>query len=161
MHPDVKETSQEMRHLLETARRQTLSAFSGSDAERIVHHDRAAWRVRDVLGHLGAWNGEAARSLQAHAQGGEYHCIPSEAEYDQYNASAAAERHSWSLEQVWAEYESSSSQLISGAESMPAEKWSQEMLYPWNERGTVRNLIEVMVLHESEHRDKLVCEVHP
>ena len=30
--------------------------------------------------------------------------------------------------------------------------WEREMLYPWNERGTIRNLIEVMMKHEVQHR---------
>jgi hypothetical protein len=54
---------------------------------------------------------------------------------------------------VWAEYEASYDQLKLLVETMPAENWNGEMLYPWNERGTIRNLIEVMMKHEAEHRE--------
>jgi hypothetical protein len=36
---------------------------------------------------------------------------------------------------------------------MPDENWNTDMLYPWNERGTVRKLIEIMMKHEVEHRE--------
>jgi hypothetical protein len=39
---------------------------------------------------------------------------------------------------------------------MPVEKWTGKMLYPWNERGTIRNLIEVMMKHEVDHRQIIV-----
>ena len=153
-HPEnhnIEETRTLVLELLAATRRDTRSAFAGLDPELMVHHDKPAWRLRDVLGHLGVWNGEAAKSLQAHARGEEYHCIPS-AHYDQYNEAAAAERGAWPMAQVWAEYEASGDQLKAVIEAMPAERWSAEVLYPWNVRGTVRRLIEIMMQHEVKHR---------
>ena len=153
MDPDVEEMRKQMLDLLIATRRETQQSFSGVDMDRVLHADQAKWRLRDVLGHLGVWNGEAARSLQAHAQGAEYHCIASEAKYDEYNALAVAERRDWDNRQVWAEYEASADQLKLLLESMPSEYWGRRMLYPWNERGTVQYLIEVMMMHEVEHRE--------
>jgi hypothetical protein len=152
MIPSVDETRMLVLELLDATRRATRRALSGVDAELMVHHDQPAWRVRDVLGHLGVWNGEAARSLEAHARGDQYHCIPS-AQYDEYNEAAVAERGAWPIERVWAEYETSGDQLKTVVEAMPAEKWNVEVLYPWNEHGTVRRLIETMMRHEVEHRE--------
>jgi len=42
-------------------------------------------------------------------------------------------------------------------ETMPAEEWNTEMLYPWNERGTIQNLIEVMMKHDVEHREIILA----
>jgi hypothetical protein len=156
MNPDVEEPRRQALALLEATRGETRSALSGVDPGRVVHHDQAGWRVRDVLGHVGVWNGEAARSLRAHAGGGEYHCIESEALYDEYNGLASGERRAWAIEQVWAEYEASADQLRLLVESMPADKWHSQMLYPWNERGTVRGLVEIMMKHEVEHREIIV-----
>jgi hypothetical protein len=156
MNSNVEETRKLMLQLLDVTRRETRLALSSIDPERVVHDDHSAWRVRDVVGHLGVWNGEAAKSLRAHAEGGEYHCITSEAKYDEYNGSAVEERRAWKIEQVWAEYETSYNQLKLNLETMPSEKWNGEMLYPWNERGTIRNLIEVMMKHEVEHREIIV-----
>ena len=143
----------QMLQLLEVTRRETSLSLSSVDFDRVVYHEHPVWRVRDVVGHLGVWNGEAAQAIRAHAEGSEYHCILSEEKYDEYNGLAVAERRTWDAEQVWDEYESSSHQLKVLVETMPAEKWYSEMLYPWNERGNIQNLIEVMMRHEVEHRE--------
>jgi len=135
--------------LLDETRRATRTYLSGLDPERPVHDDERAWRVRDVVGHLGVWNGEAAHSLQAYLDGGEYFCIHSEGEYDSYNGPAAEARRAWTMEQVWAEYDAAHEELRGLIERLPDHKWHGEMLYPWNERGTVEQLIDVMTTHET------------
>ncbi len=152
----VKEIRSLMLELLDVTRRETRSALAGIDPVIVIHSDDHAWRVRDILGHIGVWNGEAAQSLVMYAQEGEYLCISSEAKYDEYNDAAADERRTWTIEQIWAEYEASYDQLILLVKTMPLENWTREMLYPWNEWGTIRNLIEVMMEHEVDHRDAIV-----
>ena len=142
-----------MLKLLDVTQRETRLVLATIDPDRVVYNDDPKWRVRDVIGHVGVWNGEAARSLRAHVEGGEYHCIQSETEYDEYNAIAVDGRRAWNMEQVWAEYGASYDQLISLVETIPAENWNVDLLYPWNERGTMRNFIEVMMKHEVEHRE--------
>ena len=149
----MEETRNLMVRLLDVTQRNTHSALSSIDPEKVVFNDNPTWCVRDVIGHIGVWNGEAGHSLRAHAGGGEYHCIESEMQYDEYNAFAVEERRAWNIDQVWAEYEASYNELKLLVETMPDEKWNTDMLYPWNERGTVRKLIEIMMKHEVEHRE--------
>ncbi len=134
--------------LLERTRLETRLVLSGLNPDRVVHDDERAWRVRDVLGHLAVWNVEAARSLNSHARGEEYTCIESSGRYYDYNGPAADERKQWSLDEVWAEYESSHDQLNAAIKTMPANQWDRPMLFPWNEPGTVEQLIIVMMNHE-------------
>ncbi len=136
--------------LLDCTRRETRTLLRRLDPELLVQQDGGGWRVRDVLGHISAWNAEAALSLEAYADGGQYICIGSEDEYDDYNAAAAAERRKWAIEEVWTEYEVSHDELRKAVETMPAEKWTGEMVYPWNERGTVERLVKIMMKHEAE-----------
>jgi len=153
MNSNVEETRNLMVQLLDVTQRKTWLELSSIDPERVVFSNNPIWRVRDVVGHIGVWNGEAANSLRAHAEGGEYYCIESEAKYDEFNGFAVEERRTWNIDQVWAEYKASCDQLKILVETMPAEKWDGDMLYPWNERGTIRNLIKVMMKHEVEHRE--------
>ena len=158
MNTHVEETRRLTLDLLEKTRRETRSTLSQFDAERVVHDDERAWRVRDIIGHLGVWNREAARSLDAYAQGSEYNCISGRAEYDEYNGPAADERRAWTLQQVWAEYEASHDQLKAIIEAMPADQWDREMLYPWSERGTIEQLIKRMMKHETIDHCNLVVK---
>ncbi len=153
---DVKR--QALLELLESTRQETQSLLSGLDPERVIHTDERAWRVRDILGHLGVWNLEAARSLQAYAEGSEYFCIPSEAHYYDYNGTAADERKAWTMAQVWAEYEDAHDKLRQLVATLPGEKWAGELLYPWNLRGTVDDLIRIMMKHETVDHCALVIE---
>ncbi len=159
MNTSYGETRQRMINLLDTTRRETRSLLSGLDPDRVIHTDERSWRVRDILGHLGVWNMEAARSLQAYADGQEYSCIPSEAEYYDYNGPAADLRKTWTMDQVWAEYENAHAQLKQIVESLPDDKWDGELLYPWNSHGTVEYLIEVMMKHEIVDHCELVIKV--
>ena len=153
MNSNVEETRNLMAQLLDATQRKTRLALSGIDPESVVFNDNPIWRVRDVIGHICAWNGEAAHSLRAHAEGGEYLCITEEAKYDEYNASAVEQRRVWNIDQVWAEYEASYNELKLLVKTMPDKNWNTDTLYPWNERGTVRKLIEIMMKHEDEHRE--------
>jgi len=145
--------------LLEKTRRETRSLLSRLDPERVIHTDERAWRVRDIVGHLGVWNGEAARSLNAYVNGGEYYCIPTEAKYYEYNGPAAVERRAWTMERVWAEYEAAHDELKLIIESLPDKKWDGKMVYPWNERGSVENLIKIMMNHEKADHCDLVIKI--
>ncbi len=145
---------QNMLSLLDKTRNETRTLLCGLDPNLAIHTDERAWRVRDILGHLAVWNGEAVLSLQAYVEGGEYHCIPAETQYYDYNGPAADERKCWSMDQVWAEYETAHEQLRQIVTTLPDEKWEGEMLYPWNSRGTAEYLIRVMMAHESvDHCD--------
>jgi hypothetical protein len=157
MKSEMKETPQQMLELLEITCRETTSALSDIDPQRIVHDGEAPWRVRDVIGHIGAWNGEAAQALRAHAGDGAYQCVSSEEQYDEYNGLAVAERQTWTVEQVWEEYRATHGQLKALVEGMPDENWGREMLYPWNAPGSTWRLIKIMMRHEQEHREAILA----
>lgn len=156
MDTNVEETRNQILELLEMTYKETRRFLNNADMEAIVYDKPPIWCVRDIIGHLGVWNGEAAKSLSAHAQGREYHCVPSEASYNVYNAAAAEVRRSWSVKQIISEYESSFAQMKGMVTSMPVEKWQSEILYPWNNRGSVSMLIQIMMRHEVEHRQDIL-----
>jgi len=156
MISNIDETRSFLLGLLDKTRHETHELLSSLDPERKIHTDERAWRVRDIVGHLGVWNGEAVRSLNAYANGDEYYCIPTDAIYYEYNGPAADERRTWTMDQVWGEYETAHNQLRLLVETLPDEKWEDEMVYPWNERGTVARLIEVMMDHERVDHCELV-----
>ncbi|PWB50501.1 MAG: hypothetical protein C3F13_16245 [Anaerolineales bacterium] len=158
MQTNAKKTRQQMLSLLDKTHHETRAMLSNLDPDRVIHTDEYAWRVRDILGHLGAWNMEAAHSLLAYAKGDEYCCIFSEAEYDDYNGPAAELRKAWALEQVWTEYENAHDKLRQIVASLPDEKWDGDVLYPWNLHGTVEHFIKVMMCHESGNHCALVMK---
>jgi hypothetical protein len=158
MKSEIEAARQSALKLLEQTRRETRSLLFQLDPDRVIHRDERAWRVRDIVGNLGVWNGEAVRSLSAYAAGGEYFCIPLNNNYDAYNGPAADLRSTWTVEQVWAEYEASHTQLKELVQTIPAEKWDGQMLYPWNERGSIADFIQRMMKHEKMDHGKVVVQ---
>ena len=159
MNPKVEAARRRSLDLLETTRRATRAVLAHLNPDLVVHMDERAWSVRDVIGHLGVWNAEAARSLSAYSKGEEYFCITADTKYDEYNGPAADARSKWTMDELWAEYESSHDQLKLMVEIMPAEKWEGEMLYPWSERGTVEQFIKRMMKHETKDHCDLIVKV--
>ena len=71
MNPNIEDARQRSLDLLETTRRATRAVLTHLNPELVVHMDELARSVRDVIGHLGVWNVEAARSLSAYSKGKE------------------------------------------------------------------------------------------
>jgi hypothetical protein len=160
MRIDVDDERNSTLWLLRRTRRMTRAALEPLDPAAVVHDDEQAWRVRDVLGHLGVWNGEAARSLEAHAAGGEYTCIATSGLYDIYNERAAAERRAWPMADVWAEYEATHDRLEAAIATMPPDRWDTPIQYPWTEQGSVVGLVVLMTEHEtSDHCEPLLARL--
>jgi hypothetical protein len=157
MNPNELSSRNHILHLLDVTRQGTRSLLTPLEPGLVVHQDERSWQVRDVIGHLGAWNWEAARSILAYSKDSEYTCISSEAAYDDYNGLAAEERRAWTMEQIWAEYDSAHDQLNLLVRTMPDDKWNGELVYPWNEHGSIPHLIEVMMAHEKiDHCARIV-----
>ncbi len=157
MHSSIEASRQSMLDLLDRTRRETRTTLSRLDPTRVIHSDERAWRVRDIVGHLAVWNGEAARSIAAYVEGTEYTVVSGRGKYYDYNGPAADERKEWTLDEVWAEYDASHDRLGKVIEAMPANKWAGEMVFPWNERGTVEQLVEIMMKHEKvDHCDLVI-----
>lgn len=134
--------------MLRRTRRTTRALLGSLDPNAIVDVGEG-WRVRDVVGHLGVWNAEAARSLEAHAAGGEYTCIGSTGLYDEYNAGTVAERRAWPMADLWAEYEAAHDRLEAAIATMPPDRWDTPAQYPWTELGSVLGLVVLMTEHET------------
>ncbi len=160
MRTEMDDERNSTRLLLQRTRRMTRAALEPLDPEAVVHDVGPPWQVRDVLGHLGVWNGEAARSLEAHASGGEYTCIASAGHYDAYNEQAAIERRAWPIAEVWAEYEATHDRLEAAIATMPPDRWDTPIQYPWTELGSVVGLVVLMTEHEtSDHCEPLLARM--
>lgn len=160
MRIDVESERNSTLSLLRRTRRMTRTALEPLDPDAVVHDDEQAWRVRDVLGHLGVWNREAARSLEAHAAGGGYTCIATSGLYDSYNEGAITERRAWPMAGVWAEFEATHHRLEAAIGGMPPDRWDTPIQYPWTELGSVVGLVVLMTEHEtSDHCEPLLARM--
>ncbi len=131
---------------------ETQAIMENVDLQSPVYKD-SGWRVKDIIGHISAWNQEAAQSLRTHRSGSEY-LIPNLDDTEvEYNARAVHQRREMSGQQILTEWQQSSGELKQAIQDMPINMFPGDMLYPWGEeRGTIAKLIEFMIEHSVEHR---------
>lgn len=108
--------------ILTTCRRwtdATTAALSSSQMTTPTLLGDGTWTVKDLLGHLAAWETRGLELLEARRKA----TNRSFAGADQFNAHHLALRRSWSLARVRRDYDSVRTALVQAIEAMDDERW--------------------------------------
>ncbi|MBZ0310779.1 MAG: DinB family protein [Anaerolineae bacterium] len=149
----MSDKSQLFAHLDQT-RAETESVFASIDSNTLIYAD-GEWTLKDIIGHLSAWEQAAVTCLQAHAEGGEAR-LPVQMSDDEYNHLNVARRKNFSIEKILLEWQETREWLKQVIEEMPDDQFMSEMTYPEGERGSATQLVEEMIEHELEHRQDII-----
>lgn len=153
MHDDtlqvVQAEKEQLIARLASSRRAALDALQGVNPLQVVYPEQG-WRVKDVLGHLAAWEREALASLQAYVEGDEQWLGPAH-DGARYNKEVFTKRYDYDAAQCRIDWAMVRRELQFAVEAVPPEKWAGPLRFPWGEQGSVRRLIEDMIAHEAEH----------
>jgi uncharacterized damage-inducible protein DinB len=108
------------------------------------------WTVKDLLGHIAAWEAICLAPLESYIKCGVFQSevIP---DHDAWNAVQAATRSQKSLADVLEEYHAVRQKLISAAHKFRDEQWQQTLLLPWGEKTTAAGMLSGLAWHEEEH----------
>jgi hypothetical protein len=159
--PADGEAKTRLTRLLDEAHKATMEAARALDADTVVFEE-SSWRVKDLIGHLAAWESESVTSLRAFLDGKEYQVSDSgHTSDDAFNQEAFKKRQDVAAEPIYQEWAEARNRLKTALGEVPPEKFESQMLCPWGTRGTVAHLIEELVAHEREHRDSLLKKAEP
>lgn len=136
---------------LDDARAQMAGVLAGIDTTMELY---PGWTIKHVLAHITGWDEATIDSLKAHAQGTES-SVPAYRGIDDYNAKSVETRELLSYGRVYREWEKVREELKDVLRTMPPEKFSQDLLFPWSERGAIDNVIRILVHHEKEHAQEI------
>lgn len=139
---------------LDATRAETESILASVDPERVIYID-GEWTVKDLIGHLSAWEQAAVTSLQAYAEGEEAK-LPDQMSEDDYNHLNVARRKNFPVEKILLEWKETRDWLKQVLEEMPPDRLPGKMTYPWGEQGSVTGLVDAMIDHELEHRQDIM-----
>ena len=131
----------------------TRDVVDGVDSEFPVHTD-TGWTVRDILGHIDAWDIQAAKSLRAFGMGNE-HSV-GDLDEEAFNQQEYRRLRELDPQQSHAAWEGARDEFITAVEQLPDELGAGVLLYPWGERGSLAQLVDEMIEHDVEHRDELI-----
>ncbi|MBI5671346.1 MAG: maleylpyruvate isomerase N-terminal domain-containing protein [Chloroflexi bacterium] len=112
------------------------------------------WTIRQVLAHLTGWDEATTASLRAYTEGSEA-AIASYRGINDYNARSVETRQDLRYEQTCREWELAREALKAAILAVPDEKFGGEVLYPWGQRGSIPQLIEIFIEHDREHADEI------
>lgn len=117
-------------------------------------HPPDGWRVREVIGHLAAWDRQVVKSLRAYREDSEY--AIADFDEDAFNQSAASRQASLTDHQVMQDWEAARQDFIAAVAEIPLDLFPGDLLYPWgDERGSIAQLVREMVEHDQEHRQEI------
>jgi len=133
----------------------TRTLLKGVDLEIRVYTD-TDWRIRDILGHIATWDRQVAKSLRAFLAGTEYAIPDMDGDETEFNQQAVLEQRELSIPKVYKEWEQARDDFKEAIREIPSDQFPGDLLYPWgDERGSIAQLIGIMIDHDDEHRDEI------
>ncbi len=140
---------------LRAARKELQETLAGIGEEEFVRPNAVAkWSLKDLLGHIAAWDEEVLRVIQAFAMQSEPHysyAISDRNDFAVWNAEQVEQRKNHTLEQIQNEFEGSRRDLIQVIEGVTDQVLMRPKLTPWNELRTGLELLDEAAAHDVEH----------
>lgn len=137
-----------------------LLAVAGLSAEDAQRTAIGEWSVKDIVAHIAAWDGEAARRLELIGAGRESEIVDyGEGEIDEWNARAVAQRRDARWDEVLAELHEARERLFEALRSLSDEQIAAtdsrfpiaEWLPQWTQQHDGRHASEVLAWRKREH----------
>lgn len=86
---------------IETHWRELLAALEGIPEEHLLAPGAVGtWSVKDLLGHIAYWDGEATARVRR-IMAGKSPELPEDSSWEVHSVEAVAQRADWSLERAW------------------------------------------------------------
>ena len=113
------------------------------------------WTIKDVVGHITAWEIVIHKSLTAFLAGDPPYFMP-EQDFDLFNRFEVEKRSGFSFGDVIQEWETVRKDLKKTINKIKEEDLETELVLPWGSERNIQELIEIIAEHEEEHRDAVI-----
>jgi uncharacterized protein (TIGR03083 family) len=107
------------------------------------------WSIKDVLGHITAWELACLNPLKAFILDRTWE-VEDVHDHDAWNAVQVDKRRAWPLRQVFAELIEVREDLIDACLDFPPEE-GEKLAVPWGEVTTLAGTLSGLAWHENEH----------
>jgi len=134
-------------------RSDTLSTLQGISSARMTAPRMIGdWSVKDVLGHISAWEREAVVAI-AQILAGERPDLMDISDFDAFNAEKVAVRRDWPLDDVLGELNESRRELWQAIEGLSEAQFEEATAFPALQGHSVRQLLDWG--HDRQHHPEL------
>ena len=132
-----------------------LNALTGLSEEQLYSLAvTGTWTIKDILGHITAWDTTILHPLGLFPAGSEFNTELIE-DYLAWNDDQAAQRTYQSYSQTFIEFEEVRKALIAAYESLPANILLELFTAPWGDKHTISKMISGLAWHETEHAKEI------
>ena len=107
------------------------------------------WTLRQFYAHLTGWDAVVTLSLREHAAG-RVPGAPVVSGINAYNAESIHTREPLDDEHIVDEWKVAREQLQAAIRDFPPDRLHELLVFPWGPKGSVRQMVEVLVEHEGE-----------
>jgi hypothetical protein len=108
------------------------------------------WTIKEMLAHMTGWDDLVIEFVGAFSRG-EQPYTPAYRMIVEYNDESVETREPLDYHQTHAEWQSTRERLRKSLRSFPDERFDQIFLLPWGDKGTVTDLVDVFIHHDSTH----------
>lgn len=144
---------------LRAARKEFLETINGLSEEDFLRSKAVeSWTLKDVLGHLAAWDEETVRVLQTFTMPGESaytYAISDKNGFAVWNQEQVAARREHSVSQVTSEFEIARRDLIQVIEGLTDAVLNRARMTSWGKPATGFELIASQAAHDREHANQV------
>jgi len=153
----IQETAEKERliKLLASERFKTMQALRDVNDFTLIYQERG-WRIKDILGHIATWEREALATVQAFNAQDSY-SLGAELDIEQYNQQQFEQRKSYFPAQIRMDWGMVRRDLQLVINQVPPEKLVEVIDFPWNEKGTISQMIDILVKHEADHLAEILA----
>ncbi len=114
------------------------------------------WTIKDVLGHIAAYADAERRALASGVGRGREEPVYFE-QIQAWNEEQYERRRTWRPQRIVAEIEENTARYLSLVKSLHEEDLIKQIRFPWNEQGTVHEMVMESLKHQREHRQELAA----
>ena len=165
-------TPQEVIVQLAASRQAFLAAIQGLSEETLTQTPvEGTWTIKDLIGHLTAWELALLTPLKARRRSlnpdnirdadivdvniADIGDVPIP-DHDAWNAVQAQKRAHWSLAQVLDEYHAVRQELLKTLQNLEQAEWEINRMAPWGEQAPLAKLLSGLTWHESDEHLKSI-----
>ena len=127
-------------------------------SEQMRQKVAGTWTVKDVIGHIAAYEGVQRIDLAAGLGRGKEQPVYFDS-YETWNEEQYNVRRDWTPGRVTAELHENSARYLSLIKSLHEEDLIKHIRFPWGGQGTVHQMIVEGLDHAREHREQLAAAV--
>lgn len=148
-------TKAELIQKLEESRKIFNEVISSIDVNKVVYTDPYTWRVREVVLNVGYWEHEAAKSLIAFSEGGEYF-VPNLAE-DINNINKETYKKYKDIDYVEVDkyFDEGRNELLDALNNFSDEDLEKEHMAFYGAKSKISDLIIFLIDHEQKHLEDI------